>query len=585
VRETALPMKTERVTTFLVMMLISLLSLALLGSRPDAPYDGYLAFNEAWYSLIAENYEYYSWFEPHPYEGVMDLNVPPFFSYVLNVAYAVFGSQEWVFRLIPIISGMLCVVMTFFIGRALYGLRAGFAAAALLAVCPVFVLTARNVQADGLFLCLMLYGFHFYVQYLQNRNPGTMVFSAIMFGCALFTKQVAIVALAALAISELINNNWKILQRKRLAIFIGILAVAPGQYYLYHLIKNPGALFQANRYGALNTAELPSLSALATLGAETFFGLGPALCALGAAALAASIAGKRRLHPIVIWPLALYALFFVFVHKHTYYMLPMAPFLCIIAGRYLSNLRWKAAGGMVLALAAAFGLVQSLMVLGALKFGYNRFEPLCEHVRSSPGKKVLVAENSIMLRYEPVLRFYCRGVVVQDQEQWSRTLLPGLAPLEYGDESYFFLMVRKDERGTDSQYMHIYDKRIMGPALFGRMIYYVPLQSGNRMRTFIPGVLAVKPAHSVPGFSMQTALVQPGMQMFELPPGYGVYKRTNTERMHGAGPVFFAPLPPELTAYEDEVQEQDQSGPESAAQQDHGGAQPVIHPGNAPEGD
>lgn len=578
-------MKTERITTVLFMAMISLLSLALLASRPDAPYDGYLAFNEAWYSLEAENYEFFSWFEPHPYEDTIDLNVPPLFSYTLNVTYAIFGGHEWVFRLFPIITGLLCVIMTFFIGRALYGLRAGLAAAALLAVCPVFVLTARNVQADGLFICLMLYGFHFYVQYLRNQNPGTMIFSAIMFGGALFTKQVAIVALAALAISELINNQWKIVNTKRLFIFLGILAVIPGHFYLYHLIKDPAALFAANRYGALNTAEIPSLSTMYTLAAEMFFGLGPALFILGCFSLAANIFSRRRQHPIVLWPLLLYGLFFLCVHKHTYYMLPMAPFLCITVGRFLSEFRWKAAGGAVIVLAAALGLVQSLMVLGALKFGYNRFEPMCEHIRSSSGKKVLVVENEIMQRYEPVLRFYCRDVSLQNQDQWSRPFLPGLVPLQYGNVSYFFLMTQIAPGRRESPYMHHYDKKVLGPALMGRMIYYVPVEKNNRMRTFVPEMIVMKPAPGEAAFNMATAFTQPSMQVFELPPGFGVFKRTNTERMHGAGPIFFNHLPPELSAHEDEIEKQYETREQDTANQGNSNPEPIIHPGNAPEGD
>jgi hypothetical protein len=324
---------------------------------------------------------------------------------------------------------------------------------------------------------------------------------------------------------------------------------------------------------------------MATLAAEMFFGLGPALCILGVSALISNVFSRHRQHPIVLWPLLLYGLFFLFVHKHTYYMLPMAPFLCITVGRFLSEFRWKAVGGAVIVLAAALGLVQSLMVLGALKFGYNRFQPMCEHIRSSPGKKVLVVENEIMQRYEPVLRFYCRDVSIQNQNQWSQQFLPGLVPLEYGNVSYFFLMAQMAPSGNDSMYMHQFDKKILGPALLGRMIYYVPVEKHNRMRTFVPETIVIK---SVPGqtaFRMAPAIERPSLQVFELPPGFGVFKRTNTQRMHGAGPIFFNYLPPELSAYEDEIEKQHEAGENHATDQDNRNPEPVIHPDEAPEGD
>ena len=518
-------MKTDRVTTFLIMLAIVLLSTALLASRIDQSYDGYLSFNEAWYSLIAQNYDHFSWFEPHPYPDKLDLNVPPFYSYMLDVVDSALAPEEWAYRLVSIFMGVYCVILVFFIGRAAYGARAGFAASALLAVCPVFVLTARNVQTDGAFLCMILAGFHFYFQYLRNRNPGTMVFSALIFGAALFTKQFALVSVAALGIAEYINSKGKILYPKRLFIFILMLLIIPGHYYIYHLIKHPHLLFSATAGGALSTAEIPSLATLKVLFSEMFFGFGPGLFILGFGAMAVMLIRRRAVEPIIILPLVLHLIFFLVVHKHTYYMVAMAPFLCLLAGRLVAGFRLNTVAAAVITLLLGMGLIQSFMVLGALKFGYNRFAQVCHDVEHNPGASKLVVEDGIMLNAEPALRYYCRDTEVVGMSAFTKNYPPGALPLDQELDTYYFLTVYSGDK-LESPYTRYYDKHIMGPALFGRMVYYIPFEVGGRMLSFTPMAVHTKTVNTSRPFDIMVAETQPGFMLYRLPPGVRVYKRS-----------------------------------------------------------
>lgn len=536
-------MNAERIATFLIVTAISLLSLAMLATRASDPYDGYLAYNEAWYVLIAENYDNHSWFEPHPYKDKIDLNVPPFYSYLLDIARSAAPGRPWALRFVSIFMGVYCVILTFYIARELYGVRAGYAAAALLAVCPVFVITARNIQTDGTFLCLTLAGFHFYIQYLKNRNPGTMLFSALMFSAALFTKQFAMVALIALAISEFINNEYRIRYPWRLIAFIAIVSAIPFHFYLYHLINHPELLFVSNRYGALSTAEIPSLATLGNLFREMFFGMNPFVFVLGALGLARIAARREQARPIILFPLLCFFVFFLIVHKHTYYMMAVTPFLCIVAGWYLSEIRVKTAAAALTVVAVAFGLAQSFMTLGALKFGYDRFNRVCDHVRSQPGANTLVVEDAIMMNVEPVFPYYCRDVRILWKRDLTQGKGPGLLDLDYSENTFFFLMNQFGEERTDKAHFSYYEKRFLGPVFFGVQIYYKPLDRGGRMSTFVPGTVRVRRVAPGAAFEIREAERQPSLELFLLPSGWGIYKRPPDEMPDEQGGIFFAPMP------------------------------------------
>ena len=195
------------------------------------------------------------------------------------------------------------------------------------------------------------------------------------------------------------------------------------------------------------------------------------------------------------------------------------------------------------------------MMLGALKYGYNRFEPLCRHVRSSKGDKVLVIDDVIMGKYEPVLRFYCRDVTLAGESDWQQKFPPGLIPLNYGEVSYFFLDYSAGAADSKSPGIHYYGKKIMGPVLFSHLLYYKPRTANNATSTFIPGPIHMKAVVSDNTFEMRTALKRPSYQLEELPPGMGVFKRAPRQIHDGAAPLYFQALPPELPAYEYEVDE------------------------------
>lgn len=553
-------MNTERITTFLTLTLILIMSGALLCVRISAPYDGYLAFNEAWYSTITQNFDTHSWFEPTPADGQTDLRVPPFFSFVLYFFYLVFGVHEWAFRMLPIACGLMSVFLVHLIGRTIYDFRAGLCAAALMAFSPVFILTSHNVQTDSMFLMCILAGLFFLLCYRINDNPGTLIFSAIMYGCGLFTKQFAIVAIAAFILAEIAQQRSRApgsgFDLKKAIIVAFIIIVLPGQYYLYHLIVHPALLFSHSRYGAVTTAEIPGLHGLVTLFAEMFFGLGPAVAVVGAAALVKAALKRKAPELHILFPLALFTLFFILMHKHTYYMLAILPFLCLIAGQFIASLRWKSIGVIITVVSIAAGLLQSMMVMGALKYGYARFNAACAFLDSNDARKTLIVDHNVMSRFGPAVQYYCSGSDIIDKNVFVSNTPPGPVKAP-GDAKFFFIDYAGEQTGASSPYQKVFYRSVFGPVIFGRFFYYIPYEREGRMRTFVPGRVHIEsaPARIMPIYFKQTAL-KPSITVTKLPPGYAVYRNSN-EAINAGGPqIQFRKIEEKLPAHINEINKQ-----------------------------
>ncbi len=75
---------------------------------------------------------------------------PPLFFWLLRVAYACFGVHDWAARLVPCAAALGMVLVAFWWGQKILGLRAGLAAALILCLSPRFLHQGRMITMDGL---------------------------------------------------------------------------------------------------------------------------------------------------------------------------------------------------------------------------------------------------------------------------------------------------------------------------------------------------------------------------------------------------------------------------------------------------
>ena len=80
---------------------------------------------------------------------------PPLLYWGIAASYSVFGVNEWPARLVPALAALLGLIMTWILGRRMFGARAAILAVLILATSLMWPLMARVVLTDMLFSALV----------------------------------------------------------------------------------------------------------------------------------------------------------------------------------------------------------------------------------------------------------------------------------------------------------------------------------------------------------------------------------------------------------------------------------------------
>ena len=206
---------------------ILLLAVGLRCAWLDAVVGGFHSFNEAHYVLVAENFFHGSPLSPTPDGRYLFLETPPLYSYLLHAVFRVTGVSVVAGRFVSIASSLAMVLVTFFFSRKLFGETAGLAAALIVAVSPVAVLTGRNIQTDSTLLFFVVTALFFYWR-AEDGSRADRLRSGVFAGLALFTKLFAVIAIAALFLWELLGRKSAWLRDRTRWAAVAIPLLLPG---------------------------------------------------------------------------------------------------------------------------------------------------------------------------------------------------------------------------------------------------------------------------------------------------------------------------------------------------------------------
>lgn len=168
---------------------------------------------------------------------------PAFHNWLVALAFVVCGFTEFAARLPNAMIGLGCVLVTYLLGRRLYGPGAAFLGAVVLATAAEFIVLSRTVMHDMSLAFFVTLGLAlWFVGYSRNATSrGWFLLSYAAFGGAMLAKGPIGVLLpgAVVFLFLLARRELHFLGRMSLGwgVLIGLLVAAP--WYLAVSLRNP----------------------------------------------------------------------------------------------------------------------------------------------------------------------------------------------------------------------------------------------------------------------------------------------------------------------------------------------------------
>jgi 4-amino-4-deoxy-L-arabinose transferase-like glycosyltransferase len=224
------PTWTDR---WLVLSLLALgLPIFLLGLGSPALYDPH----ESLYAEIArEMVVRGDWLTPH-LNGTRYLDKPPLFYWLIAIAYTVFGVSEFSARLPIALAGLGGVLVTWGIGRHLFGGRSGVLAGLVLTTSVGYVVFSRQLLPDMVFACFTTLSFYGFLR-AGEKEDARKPWSLLAYTClalAIMTKGfMGLFPLVVLATHGLLSGSCDLLRglKSRWGGLLFVLLIVP-----WHLI-------------------------------------------------------------------------------------------------------------------------------------------------------------------------------------------------------------------------------------------------------------------------------------------------------------------------------------------------------------
>ncbi len=260
---------------------------------------------------------------------------PLLFQTILSVGYRL-GTGDLFARLLADLIGLGTVVLTFLLGKLLYGRRAGVIAALLLALMPYHVVVSRQVLLDGpmtFFATLTLY---LLALAIVTGKPAWLYAAGGAMGLTILSKETAVLLVGGAYIFFMLSPEIRV-RHRLLAASAGVMVLVTLAYPL--ALRVAGHSSSGQHYFLYQLFRRPNHSWL-------FYPTTVPL-AMGPLVVAAAVAGLWLLRREISWRetlllswIAAPALFFqLYPVKGFQYLLPCAPPVAVLAGRTLA--RWQ----------------------------------------------------------------------------------------------------------------------------------------------------------------------------------------------------------------------------------------------------
>lgn len=258
---------------------------------------------------------------------------PLLFQSLLSLIYRI-QVDDLAGRLVVATFGVATLVVTYALGKLLYGRHAGLVAMSLLAVMPYHVTVTRQVLLDGPMVFFAATALYLLARYCSGHGSRWLVAAGALMGLALITKETAVVLFGGAYCFFMLNHAVKIRIRAVL-VSVAVTVVVAASFPL--ALRLGGATRSGGNYLAwqlFRRANHPISFYLTTVP----MAVGLLVVALVVFGL---VLDRKRLNwregLLVCWCVVPIAFFTLMPIKGFQYLLPLAPALAVLAARTLTD--------------------------------------------------------------------------------------------------------------------------------------------------------------------------------------------------------------------------------------------------------
>lgn len=169
---------------------------------------------------------------------------PPLHYWLTALSMTIFGRNEFAARFTGALMGLLAVILTYHVGRKLFGRREGLLAALILGTCNGFLVQARLNITDMTLTCTLSAALAFFIVAAREGEERKGLYYHASYICAaLAVLAKGLIGIvfpgAVIFLYLLLARRWRLLREMRLATGIPLFLAVAAPWFVLVSLRNP----------------------------------------------------------------------------------------------------------------------------------------------------------------------------------------------------------------------------------------------------------------------------------------------------------------------------------------------------------
>jgi len=302
----------------------------------------------------------------------------------INMIPALFGASTWLFRLIPIILGLLTIIFTFLIAKKIYNKKAALFSIAIMAFSFYHILASLQIGDEGAILAFFYtFAFYSYLRYEEGKKVFYWL-TGISAGLAMLTKESSLMLLGVLTLYIFSKEKKMFTMQNTRNTFLKILPIAIIAFLFFSIYLILSYLNPANVTDNVKETIMQALGiGFSFQGLSLLlFWAGPLLLGLFVLSL---LKYEKKDRLFFIWIFSALIIYLVFIHEgdHSRYFMNIIPALAILGGNFLSKIKFtKKSVALGVFIFVVFFIILSLLNIGAFDYVPRTFDSYIAELKS-----------------------------------------------------------------------------------------------------------------------------------------------------------------------------------------------------------